>query len=99
MARPARSAKTITGVVERAWPNDYQDVPIALLRRRVGGPLYNLHGFLRDKSLRKGDTLVVWRMDGLGRSLGDSIQLTTDLRSRGVELTIDHSHRCGPERM
>src|SRR5271166_4461064 len=37
------------------------------------------------KSLRKGDTLVVWRLDRLGRSLGDLIQLTTELRSRGVD--------------
>jgi DNA invertase Pin-like site-specific DNA recombinase len=36
------------------------------------------------KSLRKGDILVVWRLDRLGRSLGDLIQLTTELRSRGV---------------
>jgi DNA invertase Pin-like site-specific DNA recombinase len=34
------------------------------------------------KSLRKGDTLVVWRLDRLGRSLGDLIHLTTELRSR-----------------
>jgi DNA invertase Pin-like site-specific DNA recombinase len=38
------------------------------------------------KSPPKGDTLVVWRLDRLGRSLGDLIQLTTDLRSRGVDL-------------
>ena len=38
------------------------------------------------KSLRKGDTLVVWRLDRLGRSLGDLIHLTTDLRCRGVDL-------------
>jgi DNA invertase Pin-like site-specific DNA recombinase len=38
------------------------------------------------KSLRKGDTLVVWRLDRLGRSLGDLIRLTTELRSRGVDL-------------
>ena len=38
------------------------------------------------KSLRKGDTLAVWRLDRLGRSLGDLIQLTTELRSRGVDL-------------
>jgi len=37
------------------------------------------------KSLRTGDTLVVWRLDRLGRSLGDLIQLTTELRSRGVD--------------
>ena len=38
------------------------------------------------KSLRKGDTLVVWRLDRLGRSLDDLIHLTTELRSRGVDL-------------
>jgi hypothetical protein len=37
------------------------------------------------KSLRKDDTLVVWRLDRLGRSLGDLIHLTTELRSRGVD--------------
>ena len=29
---------------------------------------------------------MVWRLDRLGRSLGDLIQLTTELRSRGVDL-------------
>jgi DNA invertase Pin-like site-specific DNA recombinase len=38
------------------------------------------------KALRKGDTLVVWRLDRLGRSLRDLIQLTQDLQSRGVGL-------------
>ncbi len=28
------------------------------------------------KSLREGDTLIVWRLDRLGRSLGDLIRLT-----------------------
>jgi len=37
------------------------------------------------KSLRKGDTLIVWRLDRFGRSLGDLIYLTTDLRCRGVD--------------
>ena len=37
------------------------------------------------KSLRKGDALVVWRLDRLGRSLGDLIHLTTVLRSSGVD--------------
>src|SRR6202043_1065894 len=31
------------------------------------------------------DTLFVWRLDRLGRSLGDLIHLTTELRSRGVD--------------
>jgi DNA invertase Pin-like site-specific DNA recombinase len=30
------------------------------------------------KSLSKGDTLVVWRLDRLGRSLGDSFQPVRD---------------------
>jgi DNA invertase Pin-like site-specific DNA recombinase len=38
------------------------------------------------KALRKGDTLVVWRLDRLGRSLRDLIQLTQDLQRQGVGL-------------
>lgn len=38
------------------------------------------------KSLREGDTLVVWRLDRLGRSLADLIQLTNQLQSRRVDL-------------
>ncbi len=38
------------------------------------------------KALRKGDTLVVWRLDRLGRSLRDLIQLTHDLQGRGIGL-------------
>jgi len=35
-------------------------------------------------SIRKGDTLVVWRLDRLGRSLKHLIQVVTDLQERGV---------------
>lgn len=35
--------------------------------------------------LREGDTLVVWKLDRLGRSLGDLIALVEDLQQRGVE--------------
>ena len=38
------------------------------------------------KSLRAGDTLVVWRLDRLGRSLADLIHLTSKLQSRKIEL-------------
>jgi DNA invertase Pin-like site-specific DNA recombinase len=38
------------------------------------------------KSLRTGDTLVVWRLDRLGRSLGNLIQLTNELQSRRIDL-------------
>jgi DNA invertase Pin-like site-specific DNA recombinase len=34
---------------------------------------------------RKDDTLVVWRLDRLGRSLKDLISLVEDLQERGVE--------------
>jgi len=35
-------------------------------------------------ALRSGDTLVVWRLDRLGRSLRHLIDTVTDLRDRGV---------------
>ena len=46
----------------------------------TGGP--HLEAWLQ--SLREGDTLIVWRLDRLGRSLGDLIRLTQDLKPRGV---------------
>lgn len=36
------------------------------------------------KALRSGDTLVVWRMDRLGRSLSDLVSTITDLEARGI---------------
>lgn len=36
------------------------------------------------RSLRAGDTLVVWRLDRLGRSLSDLIAIVTDLEKKGV---------------
>lgn len=36
------------------------------------------------KALRGGDTLVVWRLDRLGRSLPGLAQIVTDLEQRGV---------------
>jgi DNA invertase Pin-like site-specific DNA recombinase len=37
-------------------------------------------------SVGAGDTLVVWRLDRLGRSLGHLIEIATELRERGVFL-------------
>ena len=34
--------------------------------------------------LREGDTLVVWRLDRLGRSLGHLIETVTTLREQGI---------------
>src|SRR5690554_1519256 len=36
------------------------------------------------KALRAGDTLVVWRLDRLGRSLPDLVKIIADLEQRGV---------------
>lgn len=36
------------------------------------------------KALRPGDTLVVWRLDRLGRSLKDLVQIITDLERNGI---------------
>jgi DNA invertase Pin-like site-specific DNA recombinase len=38
------------------------------------------------RSLRERDTLVVWRLDRLGRSLADLIHLVNELQSRTIEL-------------
>jgi DNA invertase Pin-like site-specific DNA recombinase len=50
--------------------------------------------------LREGDTLVVWRLDRLGRSLKDLITLVEKLEKRGVALkslqeNIDTGSSCG----
>jgi len=36
------------------------------------------------RSLRKGDTLVVWKLDRLARSLKDLVEIIHDLNQRGV---------------
>src|SRR5499433_4467497 len=36
------------------------------------------------KALKSGDTLIVWKLDRLGRSLRDLIGLLDDLKTRGV---------------
>jgi DNA invertase Pin-like site-specific DNA recombinase len=38
------------------------------------------------QALRAGDTLVVWRLDRLGRSLSDLIRLSAELQARGIHL-------------
>jgi len=37
------------------------------------------------KKLENGDTLIVWKLDRLGRSLRDLITMLDDLRARGVK--------------
>src|SRR5690606_20984755 len=37
------------------------------------------------EQLREGDTVVVWKLDRLGRSLKDLIELVASFREKGVE--------------
>lgn len=39
------------------------------------------------KALRTGDTLVVWRMDRLGRSLRDLVEIVTSIDAKGINFT------------
>lgn len=36
------------------------------------------------RALRQGDTLIVWRLDRLGRSLGDLVRIVDELAERGI---------------
>src|ERR1035437_6153260 len=46
------------------------------------------------KKLEHGDTLMVWKLDRLGRSLRDPITLLDDLKKRGVSIAHrSHRHR------
>src|SRR3954467_11439126 len=38
------------------------------------------------KAVREGDTLVIWRLDRLGRSLKELIAMAEDLKRRGLQL-------------
>lgn len=40
------------------------------------------------KALRKGDTLLVWKLDRLGRNLGHLVELVEDLHTREVALKV-----------
>ncbi len=56
------------------------------------------------RTLRKGDSLVVWKLDRLARSLKDLVEMVHDLNQRGVGFksltesidTTSSGGRCGP---
>lgn len=55
--------------------------------------------------LQRKDTLIVWRLDRLGRNLGDLVQVITKLTAAGIRLEslteklyIDDSHEGKPAR-
>jgi DNA invertase Pin-like site-specific DNA recombinase len=60
---------------------------------QVSGALAKRPGLEKVKELlRKGDTLVVWRLDRLGRSLRDLIDRVTYLEEHGVGLQSLHEN-------
>ena len=51
------------------------------------GSVKERHGLeLALSHLREGDTLVIWRLDRLGRTVKHLLQLVEDLRDRGIKL-------------
>ncbi len=55
-------------------------------RRRLSGATTKRPALLRClKKLEHGDTLIVWKLDRLGRSLRDLITMLDDLKHRGVK--------------
>jgi DNA invertase Pin-like site-specific DNA recombinase len=52
----------------------------------LSGAIRNRPALLRClKKLQRGDTLIVWKLDRLGRSLRDLITMLDDLKHRGVK--------------
>ncbi len=56
---------------------------------------------LRSEELEHGDTLIVWKLDRLGRSLRDLITMLDDLRARRIKFhslteAIEHGDTDGP---
>jgi DNA invertase Pin-like site-specific DNA recombinase len=47
------------------------------------------------KALRAGDTLAVWKLDRLGRSLRHLVNTVEGLRCRGVGLKVLAGHGAG----
>ena len=70
-----RAALRAAGIDEAA--NIYHDFPSSIRDDRSG-----LDSCLR--ALRKGDVLVVWKLDRLGRNLAHRVNTVQDLSARGV---------------
>lgn len=70
------------------------DLQIDALQAHGCEPIYQEHASGKNadrpelehalKALRKGDALVVWRLDRLGRSLADLVRIVNDLEGRGI---------------
>src|SRR5208337_3847378 len=56
-----------------------------ILKEKLSGATTKRPALLRClKTLERGDTLTVWKLDRLGRSLRDLITMLDDLKKRGV---------------
>jgi DNA invertase Pin-like site-specific DNA recombinase len=57
-----------------------------IFKDQLSGAITNRPALLRClKTLERGDTLTVWKLDRLGRSLRDLITMLDDLKKRGVK--------------
>lgn len=85
------------------------DLQIAALKKAGGKTLFKDEGIsgattkrpalLRClKKLERGDTLVVWKLDRLGRSLRDLITMLDDLKTRGVKSSRSPKRSTPPRR-
>lgn len=83
------------GYARVSTEEQFLDLQLTALRAADCGQIFSDHGISGTKKdrpglnqalaeLRQGDTLVVWRLDRLGRSLSQLVILMNDLRSRSV---------------
>jgi DNA invertase Pin-like site-specific DNA recombinase len=59
---------------------------VQLYEEKASGKAANNRAELANvlRALRNGDTLIVWRLDRLGRSLHDLVNIVNDLHDRGI---------------
>lgn len=63
--------------------------PAHLYEDQASGKLEDRHGLANClKALRPGDTLVVWKLDRLGRDLRHLINTVHELTGRGIGLKV-----------
>ncbi len=99
------------GYARVSTDDQHLDLQIAALEKASCDRIYSDHGFSGAKfkrpgleralrSMKAGDTLVVWRLDRLGRSVGRLIELTDRLTKKGIHFvslmdTIDTTTPMG----
>ena len=68
---------------------------------KISGSRMDRPGWAKtQEALREGDTLVVWKLDRLGRSVKHLVDMVGDLRQQGIQFksltdVIDTAHRRG----